>query len=417
MTSNGIPITSLLDIGSNLAGNTVFPVVDVASNTSNKANMTEVTSYVLTNNFNANLGNINLSGNLLFTNNAHIDSSTSPATLKVVGPSGVGVSITANATKTWSFDVFGNVTFPDSTVQPTAWTGNVPVANVTGIGNIATRNLDGNASNVLKGDGGWTALPIITGNVANANFDGNAANVLIGNGIFRSIIGDGGNLTNIAGANVVGAVSFASTANSVAVANVTGIGNIATINKDGNASNVLWGNGVFANNPIPVVGNIAATNFDGVGGHALLGNGVFGFVTAGNVTGLGNIAPVNLDGNASNVLSGAGTFVTPVPGNNIFNGGSSVSIPLGNGNVILSSNSNTIATITGTGANVTGYISVTGNIQANVVQSNITVKLAVYADNTARDAAIPSPSAGMIIFNTTGAKFQGYDGSAWANLN
>ena len=44
-------------------------------------------------------------------------------------------------------------------------------------------------------------------------------------------------------------------------------------------------------------------------------------------------------------------------------------------------------------------------------------QLAVYADNTARDAAITAPSAGMTVFNTTGAKFQGYDGSAWVNLN
>ncbi len=44
-------------------------------------------------------------------------------------------------------------------------------------------------------------------------------------------------------------------------------------------------------------------------------------------------------------------------------------------------------------------------------------KLAVYANNTARDAAVPNPEAGMMIFNTTGQKFQGYTGSAWADLN
>jgi hypothetical protein len=44
-------------------------------------------------------------------------------------------------------------------------------------------------------------------------------------------------------------------------------------------------------------------------------------------------------------------------------------------------------------------------------------KLAVYADNTARDAAITAPSAGMIVFNTTNTKFQGYTGSAWVDLN
>ena len=41
----------------------------------------------------------------------------------------------------------------------------------------------------------------------------------------------------------------------------------------------------------------------------------------------------------------------------------------------------------------------------------------VYADNTARDAAITTPTAGMMVFNTTGTKFQGYTGSAWVDLN
>jgi hypothetical protein len=45
------------------------------------------------------------------------------------------------------------------------------------------------------------------------------------------------------------------------------------------------------------------------------------------------------------------------------------------------------------------------------------IKPGVYADNTARDAAITSPVAGMMIFNTTGTKFQGYTGSAWVDLN
>jgi hypothetical protein len=42
---------------------------------------------------------------------------------------------------------------------------------------------------------------------------------------------------------------------------------------------------------------------------------------------------------------------------------------------------------------------------------------AVYADNTARDTAIATPTAGMMVFNTTGTKFQGYTGSAWVDLN
>ncbi len=43
--------------------------------------------------------------------------------------------------------------------------------------------------------------------------------------------------------------------------------------------------------------------------------------------------------------------------------------------------------------------------------------LPTYADATARDVAITSPVAGMIIFVTSGTKFQGYTGSSWVDLN
>ena len=45
------------------------------------------------------------------------------------------------------------------------------------------------------------------------------------------------------------------------------------------------------------------------------------------------------------------------------------------------------------------------------------VQLKVYADDSARDTAIATPAAGMLVFNTTGTKFQGYNGSAWVDLN
>ena len=40
----------------------------------------------------------------------------------------------------------------------------------------------------------------------------------------------------------------------------------------------------------------------------------------------------------------------------------------------------------------------------------------VYEDAAARDAAIPTPEAGMIVFVTDVAKHQGYDGTAWNDL-
>jgi len=45
------------------------------------------------------------------------------------------------------------------------------------------------------------------------------------------------------------------------------------------------------------------------------------------------------------------------------------------------------------------------------------IKPGVYADDAARDAAITTPVAGMMVFNSTGTKFQGYTGAAWVDLN
>ena len=73
----------------------------------------------------------------------------------------------------------------------------------------------------------------------------------------------------------------------------------------------------------------------------------------------------------------------------------------------LNSNEDIVINPSGTGKlQVLGDLNVTGAL-----------KLAVYADATARDAAVTSPTAGMVVFNTTGTKFQGYTGSAWVDLN
>jgi hypothetical protein len=45
------------------------------------------------------------------------------------------------------------------------------------------------------------------------------------------------------------------------------------------------------------------------------------------------------------------------------------------------------------------------------------IKTGVYDDATARDAFVATPEKGMIIFNDGTNKFQGYDGSAWVDLN
>jgi hypothetical protein len=60
----------------------------------------------------------------------------------------------------------------------------------------------------------------------------------------------------------------------------------------------------------------------------------------------------------------------------------------------------------------TAELDVIGTIKASV-----SLIPGVYADAAARDAAITTPAAGMMVFVTDVTKFQGYDGTAWVNLN
>jgi len=68
------------------------------------------------------------------------------------------------------------------------------------------------------------------------------------------------------------------------------------------------------------------------------------------------------------------------------------------------------------GGSSTGDIRV-ATLDSQGVFSAPVLKPGVYANTTARDAAITAPAAGMMIFLTAGTKFQGYTGAAWVDLN
>ena len=76
--------------------------------------------------------------------------------------------------------------------------------------------------------------------------------------------------------------NFAGNAFSVNVANVSGIGNIATVNLDGNSSNILYGNGVFSSVP-----NTATANFANYAGNVTVN-------AQSNITTVGNLLTLNV---------------------------------------------------------------------------------------------------------------------------
>lgn len=145
----------------------------------------------------------------------------------------------------------------------------VAAANVSGLGNIATINLDGNASNLLNGAGSFVAIPTSTANANYANFAGTV-------------------LTN-------------------AQPNITSVGNLSALTVTG----TLTGNAITWSNLITYNGNIAVNDkilvqadLPGVAQVRNLG------IRAGNIS---NVS-------ASNTAAG-GIFV---------NGGQSVSADAGN---------------------------------------------------------------------------------------
>jgi hypothetical protein len=170
----------------------------------------------------------------------------------------------------------GNLTAGNISVSGDATiTGNLTVSGTTTTINSTVVTV--NDINIVLANNATTSAQA---NGAGITINGASANILYINStnsftFSHKISADGGLLSNIVGANVTGFVpnaNVSNTAYSVAVANVVGIGNIATINKDGNASNILYGNGIFAAAPsgsggssTPTYTTITVDNFTGDG--------------------------------------------------------------------------------------------------------------------------------------------------------
>ena len=373
------------------------------------------------------------------TSNVDIPTTDGNVTVGVGGTANVLIITSTGANVTGTLNATGIITGDAGGIS------NVVYANVTGtptLGNISTINIDGNVSNVLRGDGTFAADAESTYGDSNVVTLLNAfgSNTITTTGL---ITGDGGGISNViaanisgtinlatfagtanavAGSNVSGEVPFAQVANSVTLANVSGAGNIASLNIDGQAANVLYGNGVFAAAASPaltgdgyqianltganVVGEVsfaatanavaganvsgevtnaatanavAGANVSGEVGFSAVSNSVAGANVSGEVTfaatanavayanvsgtpTLGNISTINIDGEAANVLYGNGVFAA-APG-----GGS-----YGDSNVVTLLNafgSNTITTtglITGDGGGLSNVSLATFAGTANAV--------------------------------------------------
>lgn len=135
-------------------------------------------------------------------------------------------------------------------------------------------------------------------------------------------------------------------ANSSATRGNLGLGNVSTLNLNGNASTVLLGNGAFG-----AFGNVGALTLNGNGSTALRGNGTF--------IAIGNASQVDLNGNATQFLSGNGGFAVPA------GTGGNASYPIALNTTQVTGNlpgANVSGNISGLSAGITGNITLTGSV-------------------------------------------------------
>lgn len=191
-------------------------------------------------------------------------------------------------------------------------TGNLTISGTQTVVNSTTVNI--NDINIVLANNATTAAQA---NGAGITINGASANIIydVTSNSFafsHAITADGALLSNIAGANVTGTVGNAAhatisdSANSVAVANVTGIGNIATINKDGNASNILYGNGIFAAAPSGGTGASDLANLTDVALANLTNGDILSYDSANSKW----INAVNAGGGGSGSSSANSPYVT-----------------------------------------------------------------------------------------------------------
>ena len=330
-----------------------------------------------------NAGDITVSSISNGTSNVDIIGSGGNVTTSVNGISNVFIVTSTGANVTGTISTSGNSTVGnlDTTGLITA-TGNINGGNINTSGTVTASSL---VSNVATGTAPFTvssttqvanlnvatagvagtvttnAQPNITsvGNLTNLTSNGNvnftnASDVSLGSNTIVHITGglagqvlstDGsGNLdwVTYAGSPIAGSnteVQFKDTSGNLgASANFT-------FNKTTNTLSVTTITATTAN----VSGTINASNIIASGNINGLNLG-----TGGNITASGNIQGSYILGNGSQ-LSGLPS------GTGIANGTSSVNVPTTNGNVVIASAGNTVANITGTGINVAGTLSVSGN--------------------------------------------------------
>ena len=370
-------------------GNTTLTVTGTGINVAGYANFSGNTNIGGNINVSGNIitasgtgGNLT-GGNLISANSINISANANFSTASNVSLGSVsnvhitggtaGYVLTTDGSGTLSWNATGS---PSSISN-----GNSNVNIATANGNI-TLSAVGNANIVVVTGTGVNIAGTLNTGSGNINTTGNISGAyFIGNGSQLTGISSGASISNgtsnvnIATAN--GNVTTTSNGNTTLTitdlgANITGYANITG---NVNASNINVGN---AN----ITGTVtlgAGSGGDLTGANLLSANSInisanANFSTASNVS-LGSVNNVHITGGTAGYVlttDGAGSLSWNATGSpsSISNGNSNVNIATANGNITLSAVGNAnIVVVTGTGANITGYANITGNVSAGNVSA------------------------------------------------
>ena len=242
-------------------------------------------------------------------------------------------------------------------------------ANVT-LGAVANLHISGGTNGQYlqtDGSGALSWATVTSGSSSNISNGNSNVNIPVANGNV--------NISAVGNANVV--VVTGTGVNVAGYTTITGNLTAGNINAgSGTGGNITGANLVSANYLTGTLTTAAQPNVTSVGTlTGLTSNGVVNFANTSNAT-LGAVGNVHISGGTNGQYlqtDGSGTlsWSTVISGSssNISNGNSNVNIPSANGNINLTAVGNTTMVVTGTGVNVAGYTTITGNLTAGNINA------------------------------------------------
>jgi len=391
-TGTGVNVAGYLTASNNVTANRLISTVATGTapltvtSTTQVANLNVATAGLATYASTANaVAGSNVSGTVPSATN-------SSAILNNVQTTGTYYPAFISSTSNGNYTIASNIGF-SANLANGAFIANTFVGNFQGniSGNIT---VNGANTQVLFNDVGnanatagftfdkVTNVVTITGNLTSANANlGNAARA-------NFFIGSGNNLSNIQGANVSGAVTFATTANSVSGSNVSGAvafattaNSVAGANVSGTVANATYAVSSGSANTAATVTTNAQPNITSVGTLTSL-------TVTGNVN-TGNISATNHTGTTSNLT---GQYIT--------------TLATGTAPFVVNSTTqvaNLNVATAGTANSATTAATVTTNAQPNITSTGILTSLAVNGTVTANSftSNIATGTAPFTVTSTT----------------